>query len=379
MRSGGRLYFSATANPTIPMNSTPVPQARALHAGRSRHDLAFAASVALLIVLVLLALRTGAVAITLPHLVDILASTFGFALPSDVAAQSAAVLLTIRLPRVVLAVVAGAGLAATGAVLQAVFRNPLADPTLIGVSSGAALAVTATIVFGAALGLEQLRWIGPFVLPVAGFVGGLVATVVLYRVATVEGVTSLATMLLAGIAINALCFAGIGLMTTMASNEQLRNISFWNFGSVAGAGWDTVGVVALVVLAAIGALARSAPGLNALALGEIEARHLGFDTQRLKRNVIAWSALIAGFIVAVCGVIGFVALVGPHVARLAWGADNRRVIGGSALLGAILLLAADLLARAVAAPAELPIGIVTALVGAPFFLWMLLRDRGLSA
>ena len=352
------------------MTGTSLLQAIERRPWRPRRHVTLAGAAVLLVVLVLVALRTGAVAIPLDRVLDIVASAFGMPLPGDVPVQSAAVLLTIRLPRVVLAIVAGAGLAATGAVLQAVFRNPLADPTLIGVSSGAALAVTATIVFGAAGG-----WLGPFVLPVAGFVGGLVATVVLYRVATVEGVTSLATMLLAGIAINALCFAGIGLMTTMATNEQLRNITFWNFGSVGGAGWDTVGLVAVVVLGATVLLTRAAPGLNALALGEIEARHLGFETQRLKRNVIALSALIAGFVVAVCGVIGFVALVGPHFARLLWGADNRVVIGGSALLGAILLLAADLVGRGIAAPAELPIGIVTAVIGAPFFLWMLLRDR----
>ncbi len=361
------------------MDGTTVLPTRLRRPWSSRRDLSLVGAAALLIAIALVALRTGAVAIPLHHLIDILLATFGMPLPADVTPQSAAVLLTIRLPRVVLGIVAGAGLAATGAVLQAVFRNPLADPALIGVSSGAALAVTGAIVLGASFGMDQLRWIGPFVLPLAGFVGGLAATVVLYRVATVEGTTSLATMLLAGIAINALCFAGIGLLTTMASNEQLRNISFWNFGSLSGVGWDTVGVVAVVIVATTVLLMRTAPGLNALALGETEARHLGFETQKLKRNVIALSALIAGFIVAVCGVIGFVALVGPHLARLIWGADNRVVIGGSALIGAILLLGADLIGRGVAAPTELPIGIVTALVGAPFFLWMLLRDRGRSS
>ncbi len=349
------------------MSGTILLQANARRPWRSRRDLTLTGAALLLLAIALVALQTGAVAIPLRHLAAILLHAFGRALPADVAPQSAAVLLTIRLPRVVLAVVAGAGLSVTGAVLQAVFRNPLADPALVGVSSGAALAVAGAIVLGAGA--------GPFALPVAGFVGGLVATVVLYRVATVEGATSLATMLLAGIAINALCFAGIGLLTTMASNEQLRNISFWNFGSVGGAGWDAAGVVAIAVVAATALLVRMAPGLNALALGESEARHLGFETQRLKRNVIGLSALIAGFIVAICGVIGFVALVGPHVARLLWGSDHRIVIVGSSLVGAILLLAADLLGRGVVAPAELPIGIVTALVGAPFFLWMLLRER----
>jgi iron complex transport system permease protein len=309
------------------------------------------------------------------QVVEIVAAALGVPVHADVPAQSTAVLMTIRLPRVVLAIVAGAGLSAAGAVLQAVFRNPLADPMLIGVSSGAALAVTGAIVLGASFLAGSAGFAGPFVLPVAGFVGGLAATSLLYRIATTEGATSLATMLLAGIAINALSFAGIGLLTTLASNEQLRNISFWNFGSLGGADWDSVGAMATVVVVAIVLLVRMAPGLNALALGEVEARHLGFETQRLKRNVIALSALIAGFAVAVCGVIGFVALVAPHVARLLCGVDHRVVIPGSALIGAVLLLVADLFGRSVAAPAELPIGIVTALIGAPFFLWLLLRDR----
>ena len=326
----------------------------------------------------LLALRVGAVPISWHDTIAILASTIGFALPDDVSAQRASVLLAIRLPRVVLGILAGAGLSVAGAVLQAVFRNPLADPALIGVSSGAALAVTATIVLGSMLPGDTLRLVGPYALPLAGFVGGLVATVVLYRVATVAGATSLATMLLAGIAVNALAFAGVGLLMTVASNEQLRNITFWNFGSLGGADWQAVGLVALGVVVATGLLIRMAPGLNALALGDVAARHLGYDTQRLKRGVIGLSALMAGFIVAFCGVIGFVALVAPHVARLLLGPDNRVVIPGSALLGALLLLGADLVGRNVVSPAELPIGIVTALVGAPFFLWLLMRDRRLA-
>jgi iron complex transport system permease protein len=330
----------------------------------------------LLVVCTLFALRIGAVDIPLRQVIAIIASLFGAPLPADVTSDSATVLLSIRLPRIVLAIVAGAGLSASGAALQAMFRNPLADPMLIGVSSGAALAVTATIVVGSTIASGYLRLAGPLALPLAGFVGGLAATLLLYRIATFEGATSLATMLLAGIAINALAFAGIGLLTTIASNEQLRSISFWNFGSLAGAGWDTVGIVAIAVLLSIAWLIRMAPGLNAFALGEIEARHLGFSTERLKRGVIALAALMAGFIVAICGVIGFIALVAPHIARTLGGVDNRAVIPVSAVIGAILLLGGDMLGRLVVAPAELPIGIVTALVGAPFFLWLLLRRRG---
>ena len=333
------------------------------------------AGVALLVAAALAALGVGAVPIPMRDIATTLAGACGWPVRSDASAQAAAVLLGIRLPRVVLGIVAGAGLSAAGAVLQAVFRNPLADPMLIGVSSGAALAVTATLVVGTAWMGPALRALEPFALPVAGFVGGIAATSLLYRVATHRGATSLATMLLAGIAINALSFAGIGLLTTVATNEQLRNIAFWNFGSLGGADPMSVAVVAAAVAGALALLLRMAPALNALSIGEVEARHLGFATQAVKRDAIALSALMAGFVVAVCGVIGFVALVAPHVVRLIVGADHRVVIPGSAVLGGLLLMGADLLGRTVAAPAELPIGIVTALLGAPFFLWLLLRDR----
>jgi iron complex transport system permease protein len=342
---------------------------------RTRPAVLFAAFGTLLVVTALLASRVGAVDIPWHDVLAAVASLFGIPLPHDVPAQNATVLLSIRLPRIVLGVVAGAGLSAAGAVLQAMFRNPLADPMLIGVSSGAALAVTATIVLGAGIAGDAARAAEPFALPIAGFVGGLAATALLYRIATFEGATSLATMLLAGIAINALAFAGIGLLTTIASNEQLRGIAFWNFGSLAGAGWRAVAMVAVAVSLSIVLLMRSAPGLNALALGEVEARHLGFATERVKRDVIVLAALMAGIVVSTCGVIGFIALVAPHVARNLGGPDNRIVIPASALIGGLLLAGGDALSRAALAPAELPIGIVTALVGGPFFLWLLVRGR----
>ena len=346
---------------------------------RVRPAVALAVLAALLVVTSLLAIQTGAMAIPLRQIVAVIASSFGGRLPDSVSPQTSAVLLSIRLPRVVLGIAAGAGLGAAGAVLQGVFRNPLADPMLIGVSSGAALAVTAVIVLGGGGGLATLAgfstFAGALALPIAGFIGGLAATTLLYRVSTREGRTSLTTMLLAGIAINALAFSGIGIFMTIASNEQLRNISFWNFGSLSGATVEHVGVIAALVVVVCIVLVRMGPGLNALLLGDSEARHLGFDTQALKRNGIALSALLAGVLVAACGVIGFVALVAPHVVRLICGPDHRVVIPGAALLGATLLLAADLVARVVVSPAELPIGIVTALLGAPFFLWLLMRNR----
>ena len=357
------------------MNSVPIDAPPRSGTGRLQPVALVVALTALLVVLALVAIHNGTLPIPPGHIVAILAAQFGAPLPTDVSAQDAAVLMAIRVPRVVLAIAAGAALGAAGAVLQGVFRNPLADPMLIGVSSGAALAVTSVIVVGTTVLSGLTHALGPLTLPIAGFAGGLASTAILYRVATREGRTSLTTMLLAGIAINALAFAGIGLLTTIATNEQLRNISFWNFGSLAGARADLVYPIALCVVVACVMLARKAADLNALLLGDHEARHLGIDTNALKRLVIAIAALLAGFTVAVCGVIGFVALVAPHIVRLVCGPDHRIVIPGAALLGASLLLGADLVARLVVAPAEMPIGIVTALLGAPFFLVLLVRHR----
>ncbi len=351
--------------PAVKTLSIPAPPETV---ARRLRPLSVLATLALALAAVaIVAMRTGAFPISSGELLLSIAARVHLASRDAVPPPVDAVLWSIRLPRVLLGIAAGAGLGAAGAALQGVFRNPLADPMLIGVSSGAALAVTAVIVFASAAGV--------LVLPFAGFAGGLAATLLLYRLATHDGRTSLATMLLAGIALNALAFAGIGLLTTVASNDALRNIAFWNFGSLAGAPLELAGVVAVAVVLACVALARMAPGLNALLLGDLEARHLGYDTHRLKRTAIALAALLAGFVVAACGVIGFVALVAPHVVRLACGPDHRIVVPGAALAGALLLLSADLVARLVVAPAEIPIGIVTALVGAPFFLALLVRRR----
>lgn len=325
--------------------------------------------------LAILAITVGAVPIPLSRAIALALASLRGATLDDGDAQALAVLWSLRLPRIVLAIAAGAGLSAAGAILQGIFRNPLADPMLIGVSSGAALAVTGVIVLGATTFAGFTHVAGPLTLPLAGFAGGLATTALLYRLSTHDGRTSLATMLLGGIALNALALSGIGLLTTLATNEQLRSISFWNFGSLSGADWPITTTVAVCVVVVCLVLVRFAPALDALALGDREARHLGIDTQALKRRTIVLAALLAGFVVAACGVIGFVALVAPHLVRLACGPGHRTVIPGAALLGAVLLLAADLVGRTAVAPAELPIGIVTALLGAPFFLWLLVRRQ----
>jgi iron complex transport system permease protein len=270
----------------------------------------------------------------------------------------------------------GAGLASAGAAMQGLFRNPLADPGLIGVSSGAAagavFALVAQWFFAPVLGLIPQR----LLVPTAAFLGGLGATWLVYRIATRNGRTSVSTMLLAGIAINAAAGALIGLLTYAADDAELRDVTLWTLGSVASADWASTGLVAVVCALTLYALWRRTEILDAFTLGADEARLLGVDTQRFQRVVITFTAILVGACVAFTGLIGFVGLVAPHMIRLWRGPSHRTVIPGAALMGAILLIAADTAARTVIAPAELPIGVLTSLLGAPFFLALLVRRRG---
>jgi iron complex transport system permease protein len=270
----------------------------------------------------------------------------------------------------------GAALASSGALMQGLFRNPLADPGLVGVSAGAALAAAATITFGDKL-LAPLIGPLPFgALPVGAFAGGLLTTLGLYLVATRSGRTSIATMLLAGVAFGALAGAVMGLFSYLSDDRQLRDLSFWSLGSLSGATWTKVMAVAPFILPTLLTMPFLARGLNALSLGEAEAFHLGVPVQRVKAIAVLLVAIAVGASVAAAGMIGFVGIVVPHVLRLMAGADHRMLLPASSLLGAALLVAADTMARTIAAPAELPIGILTAAIGAPYFLWLLLRRQG---
>jgi iron complex transport system permease protein len=345
---------------------------------RRRVRVALGAGALVLVLSAVGAVGVGAVPIRPAEVVAILAGQVGLALSVPFTEQQAAVLLAIRLPRVLLAMAVGAGLATSGALLQGLFRNPLADPGLVGVSSGAALGAATAIVLGTG-GIASAGLLGA-VLPgaavaVAAFVGGLAATVLVYQIGTRGRHTSVATMLLAGIAVNALAGAGVGMLVLFADDAALRNLTFWTLGSLGGATWPTLATVLPPILAVVAAGPLLARGLNAMLLGESEARHLGVRTQRTKRLAIGLSALAVGGATAVAGLIGFVGLVAPHLVRLVLGPDHRAVLPGAAVLGAALLVGADALARTVLQPVEIPIGIVTALVGAPFFLWLLLRER----
>lgn len=288
--------------------------------------------------------------------------------------QTMAVLGYIRLPRLVLANLAGAGLALSGAALQALFRNPLADPGLLGISSGAALGAGLMIVTGSAWLAGFAAWAGDLAIPLAAFVGALCATLLVQGLASGKARWAPATTLLAGIAVNALAGAGIGLLSYLADDAALRNFTFWSLGSLASATWELLMPVTLLVLPGLILLFRQAAPLNMILMGEAEAGHAGVDVRQLKHRVIALSALCIGALVAVTGIIGFIGLVAPHLVRLSIGPDHRWLLPGSALLGALLLGTADLGARTLAAPAELPIGLLTSLIGGPFFLWLIRRE-----
>lgn len=288
--------------------------------------------------------------------------------------QAELILAQIRLPRTLLGCAVGAVLALCGVAMQGLFRNPLADPGLVGVSSGAALGAAIAIV-GSTFAPALVPGWEPYVLSVFAFVGGLVVTLLVYRLGRRNGQTHVATMLLAGIALTALAGAVVGLFTYLADDRTLRSLTFWNLGSLNGASYARLWPLLLITVAVALWLPRRAKALNALLLGESEARHLGFDVERVKRELVICTALGVGAAVAAAGLIGFVGLVVPHLMRLLVGPDHRLLLPASALAGASLLLLADVAARLVIAPAELPIGIVTALLGAPFFLYLLLRER----
>ncbi|MEZ5684479.1 MAG: iron ABC transporter permease [Paracoccaceae bacterium] len=291
----------------------------------------------------------------------------------EIGLRERVVLLDIRLPRLAMGLMVGAALAVAGAVMQGLFRNPLADPGIVGVGAGAGLgAVTAIVLGGLVPGVIAER-LSPHLVPVAAFLGAWAATLTLYRVSSRGGRTSVATLLLAGIALAAMAGALTGVLTYLADDQQLRDLTFWGMGSLAGASWPRLAAAALLIGPALIAAPRLAHGLNTLALGEAAAAHMGTDIERLKRLSVLAVAALAGASVALSGGIGFVGIVVPHLLRLLSGPDHGRLLVDAALLGAALLVLADLIARLVASPAELPIGIVTATLGAPVFLWILLR------
>lgn len=329
--------------------------------------------------LIIVSVGIGAVSISPQQVFAIILDQIGVNFGVSYEQIQSSIVLNIRLPRVLLAVLIGSALAISGAAMQGLFRNPLADPGLIGVSSGAALATAVAMIVVSTLSFPLIQFLGTALIPLSAFAGGTFATILVYRLSTFGGKTNVATMLLAGIAINAMAGAIIGFMIFLADDDQLRDLTFWTLGSLGGAMWNSVLVVLPFIITAILILPALSRGLNAILLGEMEAKHLGIKVERLKKIIIVFVGLSVGAAVSVSGIIGFVGLVVPHILRLWIGPDHRFLMPGSAVLGAVLLLVSDLLARTIVSPAELPIGVITASVGAPFFLWLLIRNREMSS
>ena len=336
---------------------------------------------ALLLAVAVYSLISGAISTGLrevtAHLPAALAAIFS---PYDATANVAAaddrlvmILAEIRIPRLLLGLIVGAGLAICGTVMQGLFRNPMADPGLLGVSSGAALGAVLTIVLGGELFGALMLSAGVWLLPATAFAGGLLSLFIIHRLSVVGGKTDIATMLLAGIAVNAITGAFIGLISYIADDAQLRDLIFWSLGSLQITDWRKLLVAMAVIIPALLLLPRYGDALNANLLGESEAGHLGIEMEKVKRQLIILVALVVGIAVSLSGVIGFVGLLVPHLIRILTGPDHRLLLPASALFGATLLVGADIVARTAVAPAEIPIGIITALLGGPFFLWLLVR------
>jgi iron complex transport system permease protein len=290
--------------------------------------------------------------------------------------QARLVLIDVRLPRTLLAAFVGGALAVAGALMQGLFRNPLADPGLIGVSAGAALGAVTTIAFAGSFAAPWVMVFGLYALPAAAFLGGLATTVILLMVARRHGTTAVSTLLLAGIAVGAVSGAVMGLIAYVSNDRELRDITLWTLGSLTGASWKKVaGVIPFAILIAV-MLPGLVRALNGLLLGEAEAFHLGINLERAKVKIVLLTAAAVGAAVAVAGMIGFVGIVVPHVVRLIAGPDHRIVLPASALLGAVLVIFADIVARIIVSPAELPIGIILAIIGAPVFLHLVIRRGG---
>ncbi|MFC8994413.1 FecCD family ABC transporter permease [Streptomyces rochei] len=340
----------------------PPPRAR-----RTTAWLLTGALTAGLLVLIPVAAGTGAYPIPVGDVLGSVVQRTGLG-GTELDRVAESVLWNVRFPRIVLALLVGASLGCAGALMQGVFGNPLAEPGVIGVSSGAAVGAVAAIAFG-------LNFLGTWTVSVFAFVSGLITVLVVYAMSRSGGRTEVVTLILTGIAVNAFAGALIGLFLFFADTAAVNQITFWQLGSLAQATWPKVLAVLPCAALGLGVAPLYARRLDLLALGERPARHLGVDVERLRIVLVLVIALLTAAAVSVAGVIGFVGLVVPHLLRMAAGPGHRFLIPGSALLGALVLLAADLAARTVAEPAELPLGVLTALLGSPFFFWLLRRTR----
>lgn len=329
--------------------------------------------VILLIISLFVSARVGAVNISYAQIVSFFGHYLGSGTKHTPGIEEA-LFFQIRLPRVILCAFVGASLSVSGTLMQAIFRNPIVEPGLVGTSSGAAFGAAFIFVMGKEIAGPYADLLGPYLLPLFAFIGGLLATLIVYKISAIFGKTNVSTMLLAGIAVNALAAGGTGFFSYIAKDPQARSITFWNLGTLSGADWHSVILVGISSIIGIVVCIRYGNALNILSLGESEAGYLGVNTERLKLSLILLNTLIVAVATSFVGVISFLGLIVPHLLRMLKSSDNRFLIIASALLGAILLNLADMVSRIIVAPSEFPIGIITAFTGAPVFLYILIRN-----
>jgi iron complex transport system permease protein len=337
---------------------------------RNKPQFLFTVLIIFFVMAFFLSIGIGAISIGPIEGLQILLDSIGLHRSSVVDPTKAVVLTSIRLPRVLAAGLVGMALAVSGACVQGLFRNPLADPGLIGISAGASLSAALFIVLGSGMAI-----FGYPALSVLTFAGGAITAFFIYRMSQSGGTVIVATMLLAGIAINALAGAFTGLLTYLSDDNQLRDITFWMLGSVGGANWSNVLVLLPFVIFPTFMMITLSKKLNAFSLGERDAVYLGVNVHRLKIEIILFATIAVGASVSIAGIIGFIGLVIPHLIRLIAGPDHKVLLIASVLLGSSVLMLADLLCRTLIAPSEIPVGIVTAIIGAPVFLSILMREK----
>ena len=324
----------------------------------------------LLVAVLIFAIAFGAVSI-LPS--EMFSSLKHFLQGKDPANIYEGVFIQLRLPRVLLCAITGAILAVSGVLMQGLFRNPIVEPGLTGTSAGAALGASIVFVMAPNFNPSFKSFMGPLLVPVVAFVCSLLATYIVYSLAKNAKRVSIMSLLLIGIAVNAVCLSGTGFMSYIARDPQARSITFWNLGTFSGASWQQVFIVGTVATTIFIISLRYSKQLNTLLLGEEEAGYLGVDADKLKRRIMILNTAMVSVATAFVGVISFMGLIVPHVLRLLIGSDNKKLLPASMILGAALLVLADMCSRLLLAPAEVPIGIITSLVGAPIFILLLKR------
>ena len=332
----------------------------------------------LLTIILVISFIYGPVHISLFQIIDILLNQIGIKSnfsENDYTGIHSMVLLNIRLPRILLAILVGTGLGTSGAILQGLFRNPLVDPGFIGVSSGAAVGAMIAIMFSTFFSTFINKNLIVFLLPILAIMGSFITTLMVYILSKVHNKTNIMAMLLSGIAINALSGALIGIFISISTDSQLRSFTFWTLGGLDNADWFVALITSIFIIFPLIIIYRIKSQLDIFMLGDAEAMHLGINVEWLKKKIILISSIMVGISVSFCGMIGFIGLITPHLIRMIIGPNHNYLIPASALLGSLLLATSDIIAKSIISPAQLPIGVVTSCIGAPFFIWLIYNQK----